>query len=198
MPSLDWWLALVVMAPLGWRRGCARAQTLIWVLCVAGYLLVVVVSGPGFAAVRAPLTFGPLVVLAGALGADVILARLHDWLRPRRLRRAKAVVIGAAVLAGCGSMLARLPVMLTRPGLPAAWHQAQLPKLDAVLKGEPVASNRPWYVMAYTGSPAVSIPNNGEAAIEGVLGRYQVRWLVLFGCRRRVGRSANQTRRSTG
>jgi hypothetical protein len=180
-PVLDWWLALIVVGALGLCRCPAGPRTLIWVLCVVGYLLVVVVSGPGFAAVRAPHTFTPLVVLAGAVGADALLARLHVWMKPVRRRRVKAVAIGAAVFAACAFVLARLPALRTRQALTAAWNQAQLPKLDAVLQGEPVASNRPWFVIAYTDSPAVSIPSNGEAAIEAVLARYQVRWLVLFG-----------------
>ena len=34
-------------------------------------------------------------------------------------------------------------------------------------------------MIAYTRSPAVSIPINGEAAIEAVLRRYGIRWLLL-------------------
>jgi hypothetical protein len=36
-------------------------------------------------------------------------------------------------------------------------------------------------MIAYTQSPTVSIPFNGEAAIEAVLERYHVRWLVIAG-----------------
>jgi hypothetical protein len=36
---------------------------------------------------------------------------------------------------------------------------------------------------------AVSIPFNGEAAIEAVLARYHVRWLAIFGLPRSGGRS---------
>jgi hypothetical protein len=50
-----------------------------------------------------------------------------------------------------------------------------------VLEGEPVVSNVPWYMIAYTDSPTVSIPFNGEAAIEAVLDRYRVRWMVIAG-----------------
>lgn len=47
------------------------------------------------------------------------------------------------------------------------------------MNGQPVASNRPWYLLAYGDSPTVSVPYNGEAAIAAVLARYRVRWLVL-------------------
>ncbi len=36
-------------------------------------------------------------------------------------------------------------------------------------------------MLAYTRSPAVSIPNNGDHAIEDILARYDVRWKVIFG-----------------
>ena len=58
--------------------------------------------------------------------------------------------------------------------------RAELARIDGLLQGEPVASNVPWYVIAYTRSPAVSIPSNGEAAIGAVLERYGVRWMVIF------------------
>jgi hypothetical protein len=190
-PGLDWWLAIAIVPAGGLLRRPLSPESLIWLLCFGGYFLLACVSGAGFARVRAPYTFTPLVVLAGALGLDAILAQLEAWMEHARSIRLRAVTIGAGVLALCSVLLGRLPVLRGVPmlaSLPVAAEiiaQAQpaleLTTLDRVLRGEPVASNRPWQIIAYTRSPAVSIPQNGDAAIEAVLARYQVRWMVIFG-----------------
>jgi hypothetical protein len=81
----------------------------------------------------------------------------------------------------CWFFLARLDPFRVFPTVQSPFLREEVAMLDQILGGEPVASNAPWYMIAYTGSPTVSIPHNGEAAIETVLERYQVRWMVLFG-----------------
>jgi hypothetical protein len=78
-PLLDWWLALALVPALGLLRRGLRPESLVWLIGFAGYFLVVIASGPGFAPFRAPHTFTPLVVLAGALGFDAILGGLAGW-----------------------------------------------------------------------------------------------------------------------
>lgn len=175
-----WWLALALLSGPAALRAPTAPASLIWLLCFGGYLLVVWMSGPGFAEVRAPHVFMPLVVLAGALGIDAICSRLRALLTGRAHGRIIAALIGAAVLTACAVMLNALPG-LTLPEQSTYPLQHELPRLDAVLQGEPVAANLPWYMVAYTRSPVVMIPKNGEAAVEAALAHYQVRWLVIFG-----------------
>jgi hypothetical protein len=52
--------------------------------------------------------------------------------------------------------------------------------LENELRGQPVATVIPYNVIAYTTSAAVSIPINGEAAIDEVLRRYDIQWLLLL------------------
>jgi hypothetical protein len=176
-----------VVPALGlWRR--PLPQVLIWMMAV-GYFVVAWVAGPGFARPRTPFTFTPLVVLAGALGVDVILHQLDIWTGRWTARDVRTIAAGAAVLACCSLLLVQLPVP-REPHRSANFPDyVELTKLDDVMQGEPVATNVPWYMIAQTRSPAVAIPHNGEAAIEAVLARYRIRWLVIPGTPRSGGHS---------
>ena len=110
----------------------------------------------------------------------MILDQLHAWLERWPPGRRQAWLVDAGAFAVCALLLARLPVLQTWPAQSDLRDQEQLPRLDPILGGEPAASNSPWYMIAYTNSPAVSIPRDGEAAIAAVLERYAVRWLVIF------------------
>lgn len=179
-PAMDWWLALAMVPALMRFRGRPPIEPLIWLCCFGGYVLLAWVSGSGFARVRAPFVFAPLVVLAGALGIDAVLAVLDAWVQRGASPRLRALVAGAAVFALCAVFVGTLPLLRGWNKAANLPQQGELPQLDAVLGGEPVASNVPWYMISHTRSPAVSIPFNGEAAIEAVLNRYQVRWLVFY------------------
>ncbi len=188
-PALDAWLILAVAALPSLLRRRRRPELLIWILCFGGYFLLACINGAGFAPVRTPYTFAPLVVLAGALGVDAIASRLEAWTR-RDTSRISVVVIGLGVLALCFTLLRHLPAlrrMSYRVGATVAM-QKKLSGLDRVLRGEPVATNRPWDLIAYTRSPSVSIPRNGLGSLQAVLLRYDVRFLVLFNLPRRPKR----------
>jgi hypothetical protein len=189
-PAMDWWLALTVVPAVGGFRGRPLPELLIWMLAVAGYFLLAWVSGPGFAPIRAPYTFVPLFVLAGGLGIDTVLARLDVWIQ-RGASRRRAVLVGAAVLGLCSVLFSRLPALQGHAGrwtnLP---RESELTTLDRVLQGQPVASNVPWYLIAYTRSPTVSIAFNGAAAMQAALEKYPVQWLIIFS----VPRSGRQSR----
>jgi hypothetical protein len=174
-PLGDIWLLIAFLsggALLGSRR---RMEVLVWVLCFGTHFLVAFVAGTGFASGRAPHALTPLVIIAGALGLDWMLGWLHPRLEPGWPRRAAGVLLGAGVL---WSGVLFLEGVHTAQGLRYA-DRAELTRLDRMLRGEAVASDDPWRVIAYTRSPAVSIPSNGETAIATVLERYHVRWVVL-------------------
>jgi hypothetical protein len=180
-PSAKWWLAIAILGVFDLFRRRAVNRRLIWLLCFAGYFLLAWIGGPSFAPFRTPYTFTVLVILAGAIGVDAILGWLDAFVQRGKYRPARAIVVGAGVLALCTFFLSRLPLFQgyrTPRNLP---YQHDLKQLDHVLEGEPAASNVPWYMIAYTDSPTVSIPFNGEAAIEAVLDRYRVRWMVIAG-----------------
>jgi hypothetical protein len=158
-----------------------RRAALVWVLCFVGYFLVAWAAGPGFNPWRAPFTFTPLIVLAGALGLDLLLAQVHGWVDRAEDVRARAWLASAGILGLCAIFLGGLGVF----GVPCAAGKLPLRRdlthLDQMLGGEAVASNVPWYVIAYTDSPAVSVPYNGEGAMAAVFERYRPRWLVVIG-----------------
>lgn len=179
-PAFDCWLAIAMVPVLSLFRLRARPQALIWVLCFGGYFFVAWVSGPGFAPGRTPYTFTPLIVLAGALGIDAILRWFHVWSERGSYVRVKSAFLGAGGLALCFFFLVSLPVLQTPSRYSNLSYQKNLMLLAPTLGSEPVATNIPWYMIAYTDSPTISIPMNGEAAIEAAFAQYQIRWLVLF------------------
>lgn len=171
------WFALVALPGLRLFRGRPFVESVIWTMAVGGFLGVIWISGPGFYVGRTPATFTPLVILAGALGVDVVLSRLAVWAGEQTWRR-------AATALGIGGLCLYFVLALPPPGVTAAaarprW-QPIVTRLAPQLRSQPTASNLPWYVLAYTDSPTVSIPHNGEAAIEAVFRRYGIRWVVLF------------------
>lgn len=179
-PAFDWWLVLAMVPVLNLFRRQALPQSLIWVLCFGGYVFVAWVSGPGFAPARAPYTFTPLIIVAGALGMDTILMWLHAWSERGSYVRAKTAFLGAGALALTFLFLVRLPVLQNLYKYSNLPYQENLQLLAPALGSDPVATNIPWYMIAYTDSPAISIPLNGEAAIEAALTQYQIRWMVIF------------------
>lgn len=170
------WFALVALPGLLLFRARPFVEGVIWTMAVGGLLAVIWASGPAFFIGRTPVTFTPLIILAGALGVDAVLSRVVAWADGRTGRRA----VAALGMAGfCLYFFLALPA----PGVTAttarpSW-QLIVGRLAQQLGGQPSASNLPWYMLAYTDSPTVSIPHNGEAAVEAVLRRYGIRWLVL-------------------
>lgn len=172
----DFWLALALIPGVGWFRKRPAFESLIWILFFGGAFVLMWVSpwatfNPG----RSLGTFIPLVAIVGALGADAIVVAAHAMPFWPALTRPALGALG--VLGIAGAMLSPMS-----PYAPDSRDSAdELAALDGVLGGEPVASTSPWAIAATTRSPVVMIPENGEAAIEAVLRRYHVRWLVLIG-----------------
>lgn len=175
------WFGLALVPLVRLFRGRPFTEVVIWLLYFAGLALVVWLSGSGFYFGRTPYTFTPLAILAGALGADALLAWLDGWVTRSKRVRMGALLSAVAVFGVWWYFFTGLPPLTLPPAARRPNYRALLARLDPVLGGDVVASNVPWYMIAYTHSPAVSVPFNGEAAIEGVLDRYHVRWLVIFG-----------------
>jgi hypothetical protein len=75
-------------------------------------------------------------------------------------------------------MVTKIPTFVL-PSTLLASLERDLRALSPTLQGEPVASVRPWSVIATTESPAIMIPVDGEQAFADALKFYDVRWLIL-------------------
>lgn len=183
VPLLDAWLLLALLAAPVLFIQRRQRECGICVLALASYWLVVFASGVGFAPVRTPHVFTPLLVLSGALGLDALCGAVDRWMTRPNTPGMAPWLAEAMLGAGCALLLIRVPALQHvryRLGASIAVQQ-DLPKLDAILQGQPVASNRAVDIVAYTQSPSVSIPTNGDRALAAVIARYGVRWLVIFG-----------------
>jgi hypothetical protein len=179
-PLPAWWFVIALLPALTLLRR-PLPEALIWILCFAGFWFVVWVAGPGFYFGRTPNTFTPLIILAGALGLDMILSLFNRLASQFLHGTARNLAIGAATVALCALFIPRPPLIDLNQRATRPYIGRHLSNLDAVLHGEPVASNIPWYLTAYTQSPAASIPLNGETAIANLIDRYDIRWMVVSG-----------------
>jgi hypothetical protein len=168
----DFWMMLALVPGAGFFRRRPRIESVVWVLFFGGALALVMISPPATFSVgaqRSLANLAPLAAICGAVGMDEILVRAGRVFRRHAV--ASAIVVGAALV-----MVSPLDVYQP-DARPAA--DEDFATLSPVLSGEPVASDNPWQIVAMTGSPAVSIPENGEGAMEEVFRRYDVRWVVL-------------------
>ncbi|MEB2310299.1 MAG: hypothetical protein OZ921_07395 [Sorangiineae bacterium] len=179
VPWPEPWLAASLLGLGALRRGRAPVVLLVWVM-VPACLYLVLWSEPGvFVPWRSLHPLLPLVVLGGGYGADAVVERLRPALA--RLGRAGAWAGGAGLALAAALVIARVPIRSERPRAVNHAELDALRALDVTFAGQAVASDRPWYVIALTGSPAISIPGNGEAAMIAALERYRVEWLVFRG-----------------
>lgn len=175
-PVMPAWLGLACLPLVDvWRRR-SLPHLLVWSMAAA-YFVVAWASGTGFAVPRTPYAFVPLFVLAGALGVDVVLDGLD--LALRRAPRAAAVATGGLILASSAWLLSAVPVLSTPIPYSSFASYRDLVRLDDVVGGAPVVTPMPWWLIAYSSSPALSVPHNGEAAVASVIERYRIRWLVI-------------------
>jgi hypothetical protein len=150
---------------------------LAWLLVFPVFLVVVLAANQVYSE-RAALVLLPAVVLAGASGLDEIVRRASSGLE--RFGRKTVAVTAIAAVIGLGAVFAGNLRVYGERG-PAWLGTAGLTDLDRELEGEAVATELPYFVIAHTASPAVTLPLDGEAAIDAVLTRYEIRWLLLFG-----------------
>lgn len=163
-----------------WTRGPSSVEGTSWLSLFGGAVTLSLVNPTMFAGQRTLHALLPVFVLAGAYSAEAALAALGR-LTAARLPWATAARFGTTVAALllAFAMLRPLPFTLA-PGAPLSF-EADVAALDATLDGGTTMSTRPWSVIAETRSPAVYLPENGEQAMEAVMRKYGVRWLLLVG-----------------
>lgn len=183
VPNGTLWLGLGLTLGLArWRR-LGLVEGTAWLLLFAGAPLISCASPAVFARHRTLHTLLPAVVLAGAYAADAWLDRIRDFVGARtRNPWAPRVVVAVPAIALAVFMIAPLNPRIEPPKPPE--FAAEIAALDPLLGGEPVMTQTPWYVAAYTHSPAVFVGEVSEAVMEQIVRRYRVRWLVLLrgGC----------------
>jgi hypothetical protein len=175
------WFATILVAAVVPRRRVRADQLLCWALLVVGGALVSWVGAVVFVGWRTLHGLLPVVVLAGMFALDDLLVVAARWAAaPRGGRVVRAVAVGCLAFALVGPLVGSVRFYADRPS-PSAELALALGALDARLDARPVAAMRPWFVISSTRSPAISIPSNGEAAVEKALVHYGVKWLVMTG-----------------
>jgi hypothetical protein len=164
------WIALAVIRGWRWPRGRCNVEGISWVMLFGGMVAISLVNPTMFAWQRTLHALLPVFVLAGAYGAESLFETLRG--APRFVRHLPALLLAVIMIHPLQMSLA--------PGTPLPFG-ADMAALDATLAGGTTMSPRPWSVIAETRSPAVYVPENGEGAVEAVLRRYKVRWLLLVG-----------------
>jgi hypothetical protein len=177
LPAQEIWCLLAL--PGVWRTG-RRAGLAVPGVTFLGAFVVVWASGPMFQQWRTLSAFLPLLVLGCTMGVSAVFDGLVAFTRRAGRRRVGwAFAASALVLLGAAPIVARLELYERRETGPLWDRERDLALLDATLGGMPVASTAPWYVMAQTRSPAVSLPVDGQQAAAEVIRRYGVKWIVL-------------------
>ncbi|MFL5305452.1 MAG: hypothetical protein ACJ8F1_09565 [Polyangia bacterium] len=174
------WLALLLI------RGCRplqpgnRLESVTFALLFGGAAAVTFLNPTVFSPWRSPHALLPVFALGGGLAADALLAAAPERLSlsagARRFR--VALVRPSLLLLLALAMLWPLKLSVAA-GNPLSFAP-DVAGLDAMLDGKTTMSQVPWSVLADTHSPAVSLPIDGEAAIEAVARRYGVQWLLLI------------------
>lgn len=182
VPAAGYWFALAALGTaLGLRH---RARFVTW-LPRAGLAALIVIpwlAGPMYHGWRTLNAHLPLIVVALLAGVSALFDGLVAATRRLAgLRRAWALGAAALVFAGAYPIATQIEFSATRHLAVLAPAERELRALDPVLDGAPVAATYPWYVMAQTRSPVVSIPKDGDASIAEVIHRYAVRWIVIVG-----------------
>ncbi|HEX3902513.1 MAG TPA: hypothetical protein VH853_06665 [Polyangia bacterium] len=174
------WIALAAIRGCCWPRGRSNVEGVSWLLLFAGAVTISWVNPTMFAWQRTLQALLPVFVLAGAYGAEALFEALDRVPASRFPRAFPAWVIRPLPALLLALVMIHPLEMSLAPGAPLSFS-ADIAALDATLDGRTVLSPRPWSVIAETRSPAVFVPENGEAAMEAVIRRYDVRWLLLIG-----------------
>lgn len=140
---------------------------------------VVWLSGPQLHSWRTLSAFLPLFVLSMATGLADLLELLAFPRWSRRLHRLVPLVPATAALAFAYALFSE--TFVYGPRMPAAMlgRERALRKLDERLAGDTLLATEPWYAMAQTRSPVVSIPEDGEQALIEAIDRWDARWIVI-------------------
>ena len=179
-PNYPVWLALLLIRGCRPSRRDAGLEAVTWILLFGGAAAVTFLNPTVYSPWRSPHALLPVFALGGGLAADALLAATPERLPLRLGRRlfSLAMLRPALVLLLALAMLWPLRLSMAA-GTPFAFGP-DIAALDTILDGRTTMSQVPWSVMADTHSPAVSLPIDGEAAIEAAARRYGVRWLLLI------------------
>lgn len=180
VPARAFWWGPIFVAGLLIRDAQRRVRVVVWAISFGGSAAVSWWAPGVFASWRTLYVMLPLVLIAGALAVEALLSRAGSWVGRSRAGRRGPAVLSVLLLLLLGVPLKELHVrQLRQPATPLE-HEA-LVAFKSTLKGAPVATTRPWLTIASTDSPAVSLPQDGAGAIETVLRRYQVGYVILGG-----------------
>ncbi len=175
--------ALPIMCTL--RNGLGRHFILPGATVFAAYVLTWG-SGPMFHFWRTLSGLLPLVVATCAVGASVAFDFIFALSQRMQRGRSSATQSAIALVTTAMAMLIVYPIAdelvpyRQRSRTSGRLKERELRRLSKQFAGEPVMATSPWYVMANTRSPVVSIPMDGEEAIATVIRKYGVKWLVLI------------------
>lgn len=174
-----WWGAVFAtgLLPKGPQR---RVRVVAWVI-LFGASAALSWSAPAvFASWRTLYVMLPLALVAGGIAMDTLVVRADAWVRRVHAHRGAVAVVAAGLVVMLGVPLKELHVRQLRfPAAPAE-HEA-LVAFSTTIESASVATTRPWFTIASTNSPAVSLPTDGEDAVEAVLRRYHVQYVILGG-----------------
>jgi hypothetical protein len=171
-------IATAGVATLWEARRDGVVRTLVWCLGLPCAMAIGIASGPMYAPWRTLHPVIPLVMLSGGCALDSLMRVVWRQRASTWLKRLGATGLASAVGV---TVVWHLSLYGYRAGAAIEPAMQELRKLNGALHGEVVASNVPWYVIANTDSPSVSIPIDGPKAVQEVLKKYHARWIVLAG-----------------
>lgn len=172
---------LFSFAALGARRDRSLAPLMLALVTVGPFVLAWT-GGVVFSEFRTLSGLVPAMVLATAYGIDHCLVRLGEVATPKsddvreRSLGSMLPALGAAFVVFLPIQMYEPLVVHSNPRLPFI---EALEAIDETLDGGVVATSSPWWVAAYTHSPAVVLPIDDNDAIETVLARYGVAYLLF-------------------
>ncbi len=168
-------------------RSPSRERGVVWLLGLPVAAAVGLAAGGVYVPWRTLHPLIPFVMLAGGISLDFWL----DWLWRRDVQRLVRGGASVLLIAITGAAALRTVALYgDREQAPIRKAEVELQKLDPVLQGETVVSNIPWYVIANTKSPAVSLPRDGPQAIAAVIHEYHANWVLIVGASSMLAKSA--------
>lgn len=166
LPAQPLWYFIGLIPGVTYFRRRSGAAGTIHGATLAALFVLTWASGPMFHGWRTLAALLPMIVLSCALGASMAFDGIVS--ATRRARRAHTlwtVAVTIALSAIAYPIVTRIEPYGPRARAALRGLEIELTALDATLGGAPVAATSPWYVIAQTHSPVVSIPEDGEASI---------------------------------
>lgn len=178
VPGRIVWYPLGVAGGLTWLRRRRWFEMVVWLLAFPTVGALTWAAGTVFAPYRTLHTLLPVIVLAGGYTLDHVSTCTATWARSGKAGAWRSTLTTSLTFSVCALLIHSTSLYSARLS-PRVEMERTLASLDALLGGAPVASTRPWFVLADTSSPVVHLPENGEAAIEAVFEKYEIQWLLV-------------------